>query len=276
MSEATTLSQSSCRFENSDGVMETLNSLQLTFEEMYSSSETIADFAVALKEKRGQNFCTIPFCHTIEAEALGGEIHLGDKTAGSRAGKLVYSSIEEIILHKLFEKNDGRIYLMLKACEILKKRGETVVFTVSGPFSILCCLMDTTSFFKIWRKEPEKAQKYFDHISKEVLDFAQHICESGADYLSFADPVGTPSILGPKFSKMMAENFTVPFLKELSKQCLGKTKILICPMTAASLISTNLGEIVDIIDEDIISPIIPVCIKSPISLDLVKKTLKLL
>jgi uroporphyrinogen-III decarboxylase len=38
-----------------------------------------------LKDKNRSDFCELPFCHTLEAESMGGEVNYGDETNGPRA-----------------------------------------------------------------------------------------------------------------------------------------------------------------------------------------------
>ena len=226
-----------CGFEDTSGDLETLRGLGLDFATLYGSAGKTADFALALKAKRNQDFCLIPFCHTLEAEALGGDVFLGDETAGSRPGRLVYSRIEEIMQQDMFSANraPGRLETMLAACRELKGRNEQVVFTMSGPFSILSALIDLTCVFKVWRKEPLKMAALFDFLSRQLLEFAVRIKAAGADGISFADPAGAASVLGPKFSALAAEGFISPFLQKLAGVCGGKPVLLLCPVTAQCL-----------------------------------------
>lgn len=235
----------SCKYTDSDGVMETIRDSETSFVKVYSSAQAIADFSVALKIKRNDSYCQLPFCHTVEAEAMGGQIRTGDETAGDRAGKLVYDSLEQLFdIH--FDYTVCRIRNMIEACRILKNRGEIVVYNVNGPFSILNCLIDTTLLFKVWRKDQSKVRLLFDNLRSELLQYIDKICAAGADCISFADPVGTPKILGPHCAKSVTEIFTVPFLKSAQLVCKNRTNIYLCPMTVGALDAFSYVEYKDV------------------------------
>ena len=75
-----------CKNSKSDMVAESQEILGMKPKEIYSDPKKIAELAVIIKKQRGQQFCMLPFCHTLEAEMLGGNINLGDETAGARSG----------------------------------------------------------------------------------------------------------------------------------------------------------------------------------------------
>lgn len=259
----------SCKFGNSDGVMETLCRLDTSFQAVYASHEAIADFALALKAQRGVGYCQLPFCHTLEAEAMGADILVGDQAGGARAGRLVYASLEEVCDQPI-DCNSGRIRNMLEACQLLKDRGEAVVFSISGPLSILSCLLDITLLFKAWRKDQPLVERLLGHLAKQLLEFTEMLCAAGA--ISYADPVGIPKILGPKSTKELTLGFTQPFLTRLQELCKGRANIYLCPMTAGVLEALGCAVLRDGHIAPYSGALIPACIKNlsqnPLQLEL--------
>ena len=59
--------------------------LDLKFPDAYMQHETMAALSKALKRHDGASFCELPFCHTVEAEAMGGIINYGNEKTGPRA-----------------------------------------------------------------------------------------------------------------------------------------------------------------------------------------------
>ena len=176
----------SCKYRESlDGIAEAVARRGTTFAAIYENAQTIADFSLEVKQATDVKFCLLPFCHTVEAEALGGDIRLGDETAGTRGGELVYHSIEPLQKRTFNYAEDTRIIAMLEACRILKNKGERVIYSVSGPFSILSCLLDTTILFKVWRKDQIQVQSLFKNLSSELLQYIEKVCSMGADYISY-------------------------------------------------------------------------------------------
>ena len=75
-----------------------------------------------LKEKDKAVICELPFCHTLEAEAMGGIINLGNEIAGPRAGGYVCTDVEEILNLPDMDFTKGRIQETLLACKNFVKK----------------------------------------------------------------------------------------------------------------------------------------------------------
>ena len=141
-----------CTYDNSAGINgEVTEGLGLTFPDAYLHADTMAKLSRALKEHDGAAFCELPFCHTVEAEAMGGLVNYG---------------------------NDKRM---------LREQGEHVVLQVSGPFTILNVLIDARYVFKAMRKQPEVMKEVFWKLGNEVLRFMEEAKKYGVDLISYAD-----------------------------------------------------------------------------------------
>lgn len=227
-------SEFSCKFKEGGEISpQIVQNLNIPFDQIYANSENILRIAKAIKEDNNNSLTVLPFCHTVEAKALGADIKPADAVAGPRPGSYVYSSLED--LKKSSVSSNIETQRLLEACKTLKLEGETVAFMVTGPISILSNLMDLTIVFKAWRKQPEKIQQAFDTISEILLDFISEISNAGADIISFADPAGNPDILGAKYNVAITEMFLLPFLKKAIEVCGQKTTLCVCPLAASNL-----------------------------------------
>ena len=223
-----------CSPENQEMISpELIRSLGIAPSEIYASTENIVKLAKAAGEADGRGFVLLPFCHTVEAKALGADIKPADDTAGPRPGSCTLKGPEELAPVEIAKSPDAA--RLLEACRELSSEGLAVVYQLSGPVSILSCMMPLNSFFKSWRKEPEAAKRCLDGIAGMLLDFAREIRAAGVKYISYSDPAGSRDILGPK-----AEEFTLPFLKRLAEACGEETAVTVCPLTAQALFSENL------------------------------------
>ena len=143
-----------CTYDNSAGIRsEVTEGLGLTFPDAYTHCDTMVTLSKMLKEKDKAVICELPFCHTLEAEAMGGIINLGNEIAGPRAGGYVCTDVEEILNLPDMDFTKGRIQETLLACKKLREEGEHVVFEVAGPFTILNVLIDARYVFKGMRKK---------------------------------------------------------------------------------------------------------------------------
>lgn len=226
-----------CTYDNSAGIQgEVTKGLNLTFPDAYLHAETMVLLSKALKEHDGAAFCELPFCHTVEAEALGGSINYGNDKTGPRAKEYICSSVEELLNLPSIDFTKGRIQEVLKACKSLSEQGEHVVFEVSGPFTILNVLIDAKYVFKAMRKQQELMLDVFHKLGEEILQFMKAAKNHGASFISYADSSGGVNILGPRLAGQVAEGFTYGFLKEAEQLADEETMILLCPKTTFAML----------------------------------------
>ena len=75
-----------CTYDNSVVINEEVTKkLQLSFPDAYKHHNTMVLIAKELKSFDNASFCELPFCHTVEGEAMGGIINYGDEKIGPRA-----------------------------------------------------------------------------------------------------------------------------------------------------------------------------------------------
>ena len=229
-----------CTYNNSAGISgEVTEGLNLTFPDAYLHRDTLAALSKALKKHDNAAFCELPFCHTVEAEAMGGVINYGNELAGPRAKEYICTAPEELLDLPEIDFSKGRIHEVLLACKMLREEGEHVVMQVSGPFTILNVLIDAKYVFKAMRKKPELMKEVFRKLGNEIFRFMEEAKKYGADLLSYADSSGGLNILGPKMAEQVVEDFTYEFLKKAEALADAQTMILLCPKTTFALLGTG-------------------------------------
>jgi len=233
-----------CSHENAVGFSEEIiNQTALSFPDSYNNCTALTTLAVAMKKAMNFPFCLLPFCNTVEAEALGGKINLGDGRIGPRGKEHVRANVEDLLQTPPINFNEGRIHQVLLACSLLKERGEKVALEICGPYTILNCLLDIALLFKAWRKDPQVAEDVLGLISNNLLSYLESACAAGVDIISYADPAGSLKILGPRYAEKTALLFTVPFLQKARDITAGKCLIHLCPKTTMILTGLDLVQI---------------------------------
>ncbi|MEF9839985.1 MAG: uroporphyrinogen decarboxylase family protein [Lachnospiraceae bacterium] len=229
-----------CTYGNSAGINEEVTKgLGLQFPDVHMHCDTMVQLSKALKKHDGASFCLLPFCHTVEAEALGGSINYGNDITGPRAKDYICSTVEEVLELPEIDLTKGRIHEVLLACQELRQQGEHVILEVSGPFTILNVLIDATYVFKGMRKKPEVMKKVFWKLGTEILKFIEEAKKYGVDMISYADSSGGLNILGPKMSEQVVEEFTYDFLIKVEEKVDNQMLVLLCPKTTYALIGTE-------------------------------------
>lgn len=222
-----------------DDVIEKVN---LDFPEAYTSSEGMVVIAKANKESKDMTTCLLPFCHTVEAENLGGDINLGTAQIGPRCGEYVYENTEDLLNLPSYDFNKGRLAEVIKAIETLKVDGENVTVNVTGPITILNNLMSPNKIFKIWRKEPDLMTSVIEELRVEILRYIDRVIEAGADIIAYEDPIGALNILGPKFFETQGRNFSYPFIKEAIELIGDRATLHVCPKTTYQLLGLEVAQ----------------------------------
>lgn len=236
-----------CTYDNSAGITaEVTKGLDLTFPDVHFQSDMMVTLSKALKEHDGAAICEMPFCHTLEADAMGGSVNYGNEITGPRAKEYICTSVEELLELPSIDFTTGRMREVLLACKRLEEEGEHVVLEVSGPFTIMNVLIDPKYVFKAMRKKPELMKEVFWKFGNEVLRFAEEAKKAGVELISYADASGGLNILGPKMAEQVVDMFTCEFVKKLGELADEHMMILLCPKTTFALLGTEKAEFRDI------------------------------
>lgn len=204
------------------------------FPDVHKSAEHMALLSKTIREYNEDFFSIVPFCMTVEAEALGGEINLGDEKAGPRVSNYTFKSIEDLKDLREIDFTTKRIAQVLKSVELLKSEGETVIMDVQGPFTIISSLIDPRVFYKAVRKNRDEVERLMEIVQKNSVEFIKEGVKSGVDIISFGDSAGTLDILGPKMYKELGGKYTYNVLKE-AENYLQDSIIHLCGITSSSL-----------------------------------------
>lgn len=233
----------SCTYDNAAGISpETARRSGLSFPDAYLHKETMEVLAREIKKQEGSTFCELPFCHTVEAEAMGAQIRMGDERTGPRAGTPVCKTWQDVLALPDIDFSEGRIAQVLAACQSLRAQGETVVLDVSGPFTILNSLMDGKDLFPLMRKAPEAMERILEKMEKNIVSFIMEAVRADVQMISYADSAGGVNILGPKHGAWVAERFTYPLMKKLEDALPEDVLMLLCPKTTLALLGIEKAE----------------------------------
>lgn len=236
-----------CTYDNSAGITgEVTEGLDLKFPDVHFQSDMMVTLSKALKEHDGAAVCEMPFCHTVEADAMGGIVNYGNEITGPRAKEYICTSVEQLLELPEIDFSTGRIHEVLLACKKLEEEGEHVVLEVSGPFTIMNVLIDPKYVFKAMRKKPELMKEVFWKFGNEVLKLVEEAKKVGVELISYADSSGGLNILGPKMAEQVVDLFTYEFIKKLRDLADEHMMILLCPKTTFALLGTDKAEFRDI------------------------------
>lgn len=141
----------------------------------------------------------IPFCQTIEEEALGCEISIGDETnlpsvVGHPFGINDAPSFPENFLE------EGRLPLLVKAARDVRVAvGEdvAVIGGVVGPFTIAAELLGVENMMRAILKAPQKLRPFLQAAEEAVIELARALEAGGVDAICIEDMMASMDLLSP-------------------------------------------------------------------------------
>lgn len=186
---------------------DTLPSAHHSGELMTALSEDIHNYTLF------ENF-GVPFCMTVEAEALGSEINYGSLECEPKIQKEAFHSVNEAVFLPIGTMNKShRVAAVVQSIYNLSKRNSDipVIGSLTGPISTAASLVDPMQFLKGLRREGEASHNFIDYICGHLIEYAKLMVDNGATVISIADPTSTGEILGPK----MFEEYAVTYLNKI-------------------------------------------------------------
>ncbi len=189
-----------CFGANSTVTYEQMERVQAFWPDGHEKAEAMAKQALAAYTVLGFDAVRVPFCQTIEAEALGCRIKSGkDKGIPGIDHPPPYKLDDLPEFPKDFLSR-GRIPELLKAVRILKKElGDEVpvVAGIIGPFTIAGALLETTTLLRATFKKPDKMRPFLDVAEKAGTTLAKALIDAGADIISCEDMTASPDLIAP-------------------------------------------------------------------------------
>ena len=181
----------------------------------HSDARMMADLAKAAYTSGCFENVGVPFCMTVEAEAMGAEVAMGSNIVEPHVTKYVINSVSEWPSLPVVDHKSGRAGVTVEAIRLLRKEleGIPVVGNLTGPVSTASSLIEPTVFFKELRKKNADAHAFMEFVTDQLICLGLAQIEAGADVVAISDPSGTGEILGPRYF----EEFTVKYLNKLIK-----------------------------------------------------------
>jgi len=189
-----------CFSANSTITFDQMEKVGAYWPEGHMKAEAMAKQALAAHALIGFDAVKVPFCQTIEAEALGCKIKPGGTENMPAIDHHPYNLDEmpefpDDYLHR------GRIPELLQAVRTLKEQvGDevAVIGGITGPLSITVGLVEPTTFLKATLKAPDKIRPFLEVSEKAGTILANALIDAGADIIACEDMASSPGFIHPK------------------------------------------------------------------------------
>jgi [methyl-Co(III) methanol-specific corrinoid protein]:coenzyme M methyltransferase len=181
--------------------------------EAHTDPQKMAALVCTLNESGGFENYGLPFCMTVEAEAMGARVNMGNLLCEPHVIASPLTSSAEINLLKPLNIDVGRARVVVEAIKILRGRGTHVpiIGNLTGPVSTAGTLVDMSILLKEFRKKPAQAERLMEYVVLNLARFGQAQIQAGADAICISEPSGTGEILGPQLFK----NYSLRYLNQL-------------------------------------------------------------
>lgn len=204
-----------------DEAMEAANSF---WPEAHCNPQKMAALAKVMRQNGGFENYGVPFCMTVEAEAMGAVVDLGGAHVEPHVTYSPLHSSGEADRLTSMDLTQGRPHCVLEAIRMLKQENDGVptIGNVTGPVSVAGTLVDMTALLKEMRKSPESCVHLLERITHELIRYARAQIEAGADVLCISEPSGTGEILGARHF----QTYALPYINQILDAVEAPVKIV--------------------------------------------------
>jgi [methyl-Co(III) methanol-specific corrinoid protein]:coenzyme M methyltransferase len=195
-------------------VTEVMRSSRASWPRAHVEQGAMVTLALAMQRATGFDSVAMPFCMTVEAEAFGAEVDLGDERTQPRVRGVVLPSDGSGTLRSP-DFTRGRAAVLIEAIRRARELQPElpVIGNLVGPFSLLGMLADPLMVLRWTRRRPEIVRAYLEELTPALIAFGRMQFEAGARVICVADPTATGEILG---GRLFGE-FALPALARVSR-----------------------------------------------------------
>ncbi|MDZ4654981.1 MAG: uroporphyrinogen decarboxylase family protein [Coriobacteriia bacterium] len=186
---------------------------------VHTDPAVMAAVSCGIAESTGFDNVGVPFCMTVEAEAMGARVDLGSIEVEPLVTRYAAQTLAEVADLPLPDPMiAGRMPVVLEALRVLTvaSRDRVVTGNVIGPVSLLTSLIEPGVAYRAMREDPEAVHAALERVVDVVAHFAQAQVRAGARLVMVAEPSGTGDILGPTWF----EAFAAPYLARVTRAVL--------------------------------------------------------
>ena len=180
----------------------------------HKDDKIMADLALDVQHDTGFENVGIPFCMTVEAEALGSDIDFGSLKCEPKIAKEIFPSVKEVVYKEadalVKSPRAGTVFQAIYRSS-QSSPDVPVIGSITGPLSTAASVVDPMNFLKELRKVKEDSHRFVDYVTDQLIGYARYMADNGASVISIADPTATGEILGPK----MFGEYAVVYINKL-------------------------------------------------------------
>ena len=234
------------------GISEGMEATETNWPEAHKNPEQMAKLGTSLYELASLECARIPFCLTVEAEAMGATVELGNNERVPEVKESPFENGEDIEVPDDFLEN-GRIPVVIEAIDIIKEEYPDLplIVGVTGPFTLTGHLLGIENLVRLMKTDISEVETALENSLDGCMDYIEEIVDHGADVICIAEPSASPELIDPIQFKTTIK----PVLEDLANfiECkkvlhiCGSTQDIITDMVSIGYDGISIEEGVDLI-----------------------------
>lgn len=210
------------------GIVEAMDKTGASWPEAHKDPEKMVELGSSLYEIAGLECARIPFCLTVEAEAMGAQVDLGGKDKPPQVLNSPFSSADEIDIPDDYLDN-GRIPAVLEAVEILKEKYDDIpiIVGITGPFTLTGHLLGVENLVRLLKTDLDEVEDAIENSLDACMDYVEALSDVGPDVICVAEPTASPELIDP----LQFKSIVKPRLEDLAGFMNEKKVLHICGST---------------------------------------------
>lgn len=210
------------------GIIESMEKTGASWPEAHKNPVKMAELGGSLHELAGLECARIPFCLTVEAEAMGAQVDLGGKDKPPQVLSSPFSNADDIEIPDDFLDN-GRILTVFEAVEILKGKYENlpIIVGITGPFTLTGHLIGVENLVRLLKTNPDEIEDAIENSLDACMDYVEALSDVGPDVICVAEPTASPELIDP----LQFKSIVKPRLEDLAGFINEKKVLHICGST---------------------------------------------
>lgn len=181
------------------GIIAAMEKTNAFWPEAHTDPVKMATLGSALYSLTGLEAARIPFCLTVQAEAFGCEIDIGNKEKTPSVKSSVFSAAGDVKIPQDFLER-GRIPAVIEATKLIRKNTPNLpaIVGLEGPYTLAGHVVGIEKLLKWSLKQRDDVSKVVEVTAKANVDYIKALVDAGADVICVADPSASPELMSPK------------------------------------------------------------------------------
>ena len=195
------------------GIVEAMEKTNTSWPKAHEDPQEMATLASSLHELVNLECARLPFCLTVEAEALGCDVSLGNNERVPEVEISPFKYADDIEAPNDFTKK-GRIPVVLKAIDILKEKYSElpIIVGITGPFTLTGHLLGIENLVRYMKTDMEEVEIAVENCVDISMDYIEEIQKHEADIICVNEPTASPELIDPNQFKTLIK----PNLEDLA------------------------------------------------------------